>query len=119
MFRKLVAAAMVLFCLAAVSPAMAAEDEAWLYGKWELSYDPDGAKTDYLEFLPNGDAWSIGPKGKVPGFYIVDGDTVKAVFTWKAKDLITIFHADRQNKLLKIVTSRSGKESIYKKVIKP
>lgn len=95
------------------------DTQSWLYGKWALHYDPDGAKKDYLEFLPNGDAWSIGPNGKVSGIYIVDGDTVKTVFTWKDKDFIMTFHADKQHKLLKIVTSRSGKESIYKKMDKP
>ena len=98
---------------------LAAEDEAWLFGKWELTYDPDGAKKDYLEFLPNGDAWSTGPNGKAEGMYIVDGDSVKAVFTWKGKDFIMTFNRDPQNNALKIVTSHSGKESIYQKMKNP
>lgn len=117
--RQLVLIVILLLGTAAVHAAPAADDESWLYGKWQLSYDPDGAKTDWLEFLPNGDAWSIGPLGRVAGFYIVDGDTVKAVFTWKGKDFIMMFHADRHKQVLKIVTSRSGKASIYKKVNTP
>lgn len=119
MLRKLILTGFVLLCVSTGFSAQAADDEAWLYGKWKLSYDPDGAKTDYLEFLPNGDAWSIGPNGKVSGIYIVDGDIVKAVFTWKDKDFIMTFHGDKQNNVLKIVTSRSGRESIYKKMVKP
>ena len=116
---KLIRVSIALLSLCASYPALSAEDESWVFGKWELSYDPDGAKKDWIEFLPNGDAWSIGANGKIQGMYIVDGDTVKAVFTWKGKDFIMTFHGDRQNKLLKIVTSRSGKESIYKKMDKP
>lgn len=116
---QLIRMSMLLLSLCIPGLVISAEDESWLHGKWELSYDPDGAKKDYLEFQANGDAWSIGPNGKVPGIYIVDGDIVKAVFTWKDKDFIMTFHSDRQNKLLKIVTSRSGKESIYKKMERP
>jgi hypothetical protein len=116
---KTIRVCLVLMSICASYPAMSAEDDSWLVGKWELSYDPDGAKKDWLEFLPNGDAWSIGANGKIQGMYIVDEDTVKAVFTWKKKDFIMTFHADRQNNLLKIVTSHTGKESIYKKMDKP
>jgi len=94
----------------------AADGEEWVYGKWELTYDPDGAAKDYLEFLPNGDAWSTGPNGKAEGMYIVDGDSVKAVFTWKGKDFIMTFFRDTQTNALKIVTSHTGRESIYQKM---
>lgn len=94
----------------------AGQEEAWLYGKWELSYDPDGSEKDWLEFLPGGDAFSIGPNGRVEGFYIVDGNAVKAVFTYREKDFIMNFRADRQAGQLKIVTSHTGRESIYSKV---
>lgn len=98
---------------------VAAEGEGWVYGKWELTYDPDGAKKDYLEFLPNGDALSTGPNGKAEGIYIVDGDTVKAVFTWQGKDFIMTFFRDPASNALKIVTSHTGRESIYQKVKTP
>lgn len=116
---KLIRLSMLLLSVCASYPALGAEDETWLYGKWELIYDPDGAKKDYLEFQANGDAWSIGPNGKIQGMYLVDGDTVKAVFTWKGKDFIMTFHSDRQNKQLRIVTSHTGKESIYQKMDRP
>ncbi|MBI1424162.1 MAG: hypothetical protein GC149_11890 [Gammaproteobacteria bacterium] len=117
--NKLVRTSLILLSLCMASVAQGSDDEAWVYGKWELSYDPDGGKKDYLEFLPNGDAWSIGPNGKIPGLYIIDGDTVKAVFTWKEKDFIMTFHGDRQNRQLRIVTSRTGKASVYTKIDKP
>lgn len=116
---KLFRLSLLLLGLCVTYSAMSADDEAWVYGKWELSYDPDGAKKDWLEFLPNGDAWSIGDNGRIQGMYIVDGETVKAVFSWKGKDFIMTFHGDKKNQTLKIVTSRSGKESVYTKMKQP
>jgi len=104
---------MLLFSTAVVP---AEQDEAWLHGKWELTYDPDGSEKDWLEFLPGGDAFSSGPLGRLEGIYIVDGDAVKAVFTFRDKDFIMNFRADRQARQLKIVTSHTGRESIYSKI---
>ena len=91
-------------------------DDSWLFGKWELTYDPDGAKKDYLEFLENGDAYSSGELGKQEGFYVVSADSVKAVFTYKGKDFIMTFHFNAAKDELRIVTSHTGKASIYKRV---
>jgi hypothetical protein len=115
---SLLRVALFVLGLGLVLTASAAEDETWVYGKWELTYDPDGAKKDYIEFMPNGDAVSSGPNGNVDGIYIVDGETVKAVFSWKGKDFIMTFRGDRHKQQLRIVTSRSGKESIYSKIKK-
>lgn len=94
-----------------------AEDEAWVYGKWELIYDPDGAEKDWLEFLPNGDVYNIAPDGKkVQGFYQVTSKDVKAVFTENDRDVLATFHFDAQRRLLKIVTSETGEESVYRKI---
>lgn len=93
-----------------------AGDDVWLLGKWELTYDPDGAKKDYLEFLDNGDAFSTGPLGKQNGFYVVSDDSVKAVFTYKDKDIIMTFHFNEARDELRIVTSHTGRESIYKRI---
>ena len=92
--------------------------EAWLHGKWELVYDPDGDKKDWLEFLPDGDVHSKGELGEVEGLYVVTPKGVKAVFTYQEKDFIMTFHYDRDEQALKIVTSHTGRESIYKKVKK-
>ena len=46
-------------------------NEEWLYGKWELVFDPDGGKKDWLEFYPGGDVRSSGRLGEVEGR---DGD---------------------------------------------
>ncbi|MEJ2508496.1 MAG: hypothetical protein P8009_03270 [Gammaproteobacteria bacterium] len=100
----------------AAAPAQGV-DAQWVVGKWELTYDPDGAKKDWLEFKPNGDVISVFPDGeRVLGLYIVTPDGVKAVFTYKGKDVIMIFHVDEQHRHLRIVTSRSGRESIYTKL---
>lgn len=96
-----------------VYPAFA-EDE-WLIGKWELFYDPDGSKTDYIEFRADGDAISTGPQGEFEGLYIVSADSVKAVFTYKGKDFIMTFHFNDKRDELRIVTSHTGRESIYRK----
>lgn len=92
--------------------------EEWLHGKWELVYDPDGAKKDWLEFYPGGDVRSNGKLGEVEGLYIVTPQGVKAVFTFKEKDFIMNFFYDKQEASLKIVTSHTGRESIYKKIRK-
>lgn len=101
---------MLIFSTAAV---YADRNEAWLYGKWELTYDPDGAAKDWLEFMPGGDAFSSGPLGRLEGIYIVDGDDVKAVFTYQGKDFIMNFRANRQAGQLEIITSHTGRASIY------
>ena len=93
-----------------------ATDDNWLLGKWELTYDPDGGKKDYLEFLENGDAYSSGELGKQEGFYVVSPDSVKAVFTYKDKDFIMTFHFNEARDELRIVTSHTGRASIYKRV---
>ena len=91
--------------------------EAWLLGKWQLHYDPDGAQTDYLVFKPNGDVISTGQNGSIEGIYQLNPDSVKAVFTHNDKDLIATFHFNKQRTELRIVTSHSGRESIYRKKV--
>jgi opacity protein-like surface antigen len=98
-----------------ISSAYASDD--WLVGKWKLHFDPDGAETDYMEFKADGDVISTGPNGRVEGLYQVNPGSVKAVFTYKEKDFIMTFHFNEQRDELRIVTSHTGRESIYKKVI--
>ena len=114
---KLAYAVIIVCALLASASAVNAEDESWVIGRWELVYDPHGGEKDALEFLPNGEAFSIWPDGtRIPGIYIVTAEGVKAVFTHQGKDLIATFHADKARELLMIVTSSSGQESIYKKL---
>lgn len=94
-----------------------AEEGAWAVGRWELAYDPEGRKADALEFTAEGDVynhWSDGTR--VSGIYIVTAEGVKTVFTRKGKDVIATFHTDPSRSQLRIVTSRSGKETVYEKV---
>ena len=96
--------------------AMAADD-SWLLGKWELSYDPDDAPKDWLEFTAAGDVYSEGPMGRVEGIYVITTEGVKAVFTVKENDIIMNFRYDQQDRALKIITSRTGRASVYRKVV--
>ncbi len=107
-----------LFVIAFVllTPVANGDNDDWIVGKWQLHFDPDGSKTDYLEFHENGDAFSTGPLGRMEGLYLVAQDRVKAVFTYKGKDFIMTFHFNEQRDELRIVTSHTGRESIYKKI---
>ena len=91
-------------------------DYDWVVGKWALVYDPDGGKTDYLEFLANGDVISSGPAGSYEGFYIASFGMIKAVLNIHDKDLILTFHHNQANTELRIITSDSGRASIYEKL---
>ncbi len=116
MFRAWLLTLYILVSSVSVSMAGPAA-EAWVYGKWELVYDPDGAEQDWLEFFPNGDVANLGRNNKkIEGMYVVSSDQVTAVFSLKGKDVITVFFFDEDHEALRIVTSRSGKESIYKKI---
>jgi hypothetical protein len=95
--------------------SVSASDD-WLLGKWKLYYDPDGGKTDYMEFRANGDVISTGPLGKIEGLYKVNPGSVKAVLTYKGKDMILTFHFNEKRDELRIVTSHTGRESIYRKM---
>ena len=94
-----------------------AADDNWLIGKWELTYDPDNSKTDWLEFRANGDVYNTWQNGeRIEGLYKLNPNSVKAVFTYKGSDLITIFHFNKSKTELRIVTSKTGKESVYSKI---
>lgn len=107
----------ILFILMLISTGVFAADDSWLLGKWELSYDPDDAPKDWLEFTAEGDVYSEGPMGRVEGMYVITAGGVKAVFTVKDKDIIMNFRYDEQDRALKITTSRTGRASVYRKVV--
>jgi hypothetical protein len=93
-----------------------AENDDWILGKWQLIYDPDGSPADYLHFHVNGDVVSTGQAGTVKGIYLVSSDRVKAVLTVDEKDLILTFFFNEERNQLRIVTSDTGRESIYQKI---
>jgi hypothetical protein len=108
----------MLTCLwvSLVLPVLAA-DGHWIEGKWEQSYDPAGSAQDYLEFLPNGDVSTIAANGtRTEGMYVVTEDRVTVVFSRHGKDVIATFFFDTQHQELRIVTDRSGKETLYRKI---
>lgn len=114
--RSILSPAIILLLLSMMQSSLFADEYDWVVGKWQLVYDPDGGVTDYLEFMANGDVISTGPEGVVSGFYIAAHGMVKAVLTIKDKDLILSFFHNKENTELRIVTSVSGKESIYRKI---
>ena len=93
-----------------------AGNDDWLIGTWQLHYDPDGGETDYIVFKANGDAISSGPLGELDGLYQLNPASVKAVFSYKERDFIMTFHFNARHDELRIVTSHTGRESIYKKI---
>ena len=107
----------VLLLLALSTPGLADEDASWLVGRWQLSYDPDGAATDYLIFRANGDLISISPHGEFHGFYMLVPGAVRGVLTREdGRDLLLTFFYNPAHTELRIVTSATGKESIYTRV---
>ena len=113
--KVLLTVILTVTCFITLPSFVYAEDD-WLIGKWKLYFDPDGAETDYIEFKADGDAISTGPAGAIEGLYLVSPESVKAVFTYKDKDFIMTFHYNDKKDELRIVTSHTGRESIYKKV---
>lgn len=106
----------VCFWLIGMTPVLAA-DSNWIEGKWEQSYDPAGSPHDFLEFLPNGDVYNINARGeRIGGMYVLADDRVTTVFSQNGKDVIATFFFDTQHQELRIVTHRSGKETLYRKV---
>lgn len=104
---------MILLC----GPSLADDDSGWPVGRWQLVHDPEGREQDSLEFLPNGEAHSIWPDGtRVSGIYIVTSEGIKAVFSLAGRDIITTFHVDADRQRLRIVTSQTGRESVYRKL---
>lgn len=107
----------IVFVLISFFPAAytLADENDWILGKWKLVYDPDGSPADYLEFHRNGDVVHTSHLGKFTGIYIVAPNSVKAVLTADEKDLILTFFFNRKKNRLRIVTSHTGRESIYEK----
>ncbi|MBI3562969.1 MAG: hypothetical protein HY080_14760 [Gammaproteobacteria bacterium] len=93
-----------------------AGDNNWVLGKWKMRFDPEGSATDYLEFLTNGDVVNISHDGaRVDGMYVVSDDRITTVFSKNGKDVIATFFFDAQHTTLRIVTGKSGQETLYQK----
>lgn len=116
---KYLAAAMILMgaVLGVGSVHAQQAHEEWVVGRWEMTHDPEAREADTLEFTAEGDVYNIWSDGtRVPGIYVVTAEGVKTVFTRDGKDVIATFHSDAERSELRIVTSRSGAETIYEKV---
>ena len=67
----------VTILLPCISFAQSNNQNAWLFGKWELYYDPDGSPKDYLYFNENGTFVSKFPDhSDIEGTYIVTKEKV-------------------------------------------
>jgi hypothetical protein len=108
---------LLAFAVMLTSPGLSlGSDSDWILGKWELVYDPDGSAKDYLEFFENGDVISHGPAGENTGIYVVNPGSVKAVISIKDKDVIFTFFYNDAKTQLRIITSHTGRESVYEKL---
>ena len=107
-----------LFALLALSVAAAlAADNGWLFGKWELAYDPDGSEKDWMEFTADGQAFSINQAGRrIPGEYIVTDTEVRATYTYKGKAIPLSFKYSPDRKKLFAYSAKTGNTSVYEKI---
>ena len=108
--------AALLFAASFVVPVWAA-DQAWLYGKWEMSFDPDGNEKDWLQFDADGKVTSISSSGNGPtGSYVVSGNQVQMTFTLKTKSVSMALTVSPDKKKLLNFSKRTGNTSEYTKV---
>lgn len=108
---------LVVFYFAAI-PVSVAQTPSWVVGTWELAYDPDGDRKDYMEFSDVGLVTSISPEGRrVSGTYAVNANEIKATFVLpNGKTLPTLtFWTSEDRRQLRIVSSKNGKTTVYKK----
>lgn len=100
-----------------LAPSAFAASPDWLLGRWELTHDPEGNPKDWLEFHPDGRAFSIAPSGRrVPGEYTVGNGEVRIVYTLAGRQIpITLtFEPDRARLFAR--SARTGTASTYEKV---
>lgn len=117
--RRFIGVLYLVFSLLGLAGHVAAADNGWLVGKWELSHDPDGSEKDWLEFSADGKAFSISPKGsEVPGDYTLNGDSVSIVFSHKGKAIFLRLNRSSDGKKLLAKSSRTGNVSEYRKLTK-
>ena len=105
----------LVLALGSAAPARAADD-AWLLGRWELIRSPDGDKTDWLEFAPDGRMTSITSDGRrLGGQYAVAGQEVQLNYKVGSQSiLITLsFGADKAQ--LYARSARTGYTAVYEK----
>ncbi len=93
------------------------EDQSWIVGKWELAYDPDGGKTDWVEFGSDGKVVSINADGRrIPGEYTVQGAEVKMVFRVQDYAIPMTFLHTPDNKKLLLYSDKTHHTAEYRKL---
>jgi hypothetical protein len=104
----------------AVPPAGAADDDAWLLGRWELIRSPDGDKKDSLEFAPDGGVTTIMPDGRrLPGRYVNTGREVQLQYKIGTEGiLITLTYGPDKTQLY-ARSARTGNTAVYEKQKRP
>jgi hypothetical protein len=108
--------AVLLFTAISSSPVFA-DDQSWLVGKWEMSYDPDGNAKDWLQFSADGKVTSISSSGAGPvGSYVVIGNQVQMTFTVKTRAVSMTLNMSPDRKKLLNFSKRTGNTAEYTKV---
>lgn len=107
----------VLTILLGSTSVVQAQGEAWLKGRWELKFDPDGSPKDHLEFGESGQVANISPQGRVvSGLYVVRDGTVRISFVLpngKTLPLMLVPSEDRRQ--LRLKSEKTGNVAIYEK----
>jgi len=96
---------------------VAQEPLQWLYGKWELSYDPDKSPKDYIVFAEGGQLTSMAPgQADTQGTYTVTKERVIVMIPMGERVFSTFFTFDENKEHLYLKSPKTGNTAIYTKV---
>lgn len=113
----LVLLSLLLFWNISAAQAGTAEDNGWIIGKWELSRDPDGGRTDWMEFERDGKAASITSDGRrIPGEYTVKAAEVSIVYSYLGHSIPVVLTFTPDRKKLLLYSDRTRNTSEYQKL---
>ena len=107
----------LLITLSLAATLSMAATPAWLLGRWELKFDPDGSEKDFLEFNTGGQVISISPTGRqMTGIYVLKEEGVKTSFVLPNGKMISAIMIPSDNKReLRMKNSPTGQFTIYAK----
>ncbi|MEX2221205.1 MAG: hypothetical protein WEG40_05335 [Candidatus Rokuibacteriota bacterium] len=109
-------ALLLVLALVSAGAAWAGDDDAWLYGRWELMHDPDGSPKDWLEFTADGRVATITPTGRYTGRYVVTGREVQLNYKIGERAIFTTLTYGLDRKELFARSARTGYTARYEKL---